>query len=150
MLALFEQLDRDSEIQARFLDNPAEVLAAETDLDPAAQKVSADNALLVALLRSPDMRAWVRDTWPGLESSKLTVSSDSDSFGATITHASVSTSTSTSISSSTSTDTSASTSTSSTFATDGVSGKPSSGIDPATLRLMISQIVSRTRRTDSS
>lgn len=148
MLALFEQLDRDSDIQARFLDNPAEVLAAEIGLDPATQKVSADNALLVALLRSPDLRAWVRDIWPGLEPSELTVSSDGDSFGDTTAHASVSSSTN--ISSSMSTDTSASVSTSSTFTTGGVSGKPSSGIDPATLRLTISQIVACMRRANSS
>jgi hypothetical protein len=135
MLALFEQLDRNSDIQTRFLDDPAEVLAAETGLDPATQKASADNALLVALLRSSDLLAWVLNTWRGTESSELMA-----------TMSSMHTHTSTNISSSTSTSASMSMSMSTTFATAGVSGKSSSGIDPAMLRLTISQIMLRAHR----
>ncbi|MGB6162031.1 MAG: hypothetical protein WBF75_05590 [Pseudonocardiaceae bacterium] len=138
MLALFEQIERDSDIQTRFLDDPAEVLAAETGLNPATQRASADNALLVALLRSPDLRAWVRDTWLGPESPELM-----DTVASAIT------STSVNISSSTSTDTVACASTSTTFTTGGVSGKSSSGIDPTMLRLTISQIMSCAHRAGS-
>lgn len=138
MLALFEQLDRDSDIQTRFLDDPAEVLAAETGLDPTMQRVSADNALLIALLRSPDLRAWVQATWRGPDSPELMD-----------TVASASVSTSTNISSSTSTSTSASVSTSTTFTTGGVSVKSSSGIDPIMLRLTIRQIMSCAHRAGS-
>jgi hypothetical protein len=60
MLALFRRLGSDSDLQMRFLDCPAEVLAAETGVDVASQKVSADNELLVALLLALRPRPRVR------------------------------------------------------------------------------------------
>ncbi|POM26213.1 hypothetical protein BTM25_06020 [Actinomadura rubteroloni] len=65
LLALFRGLADDPGREARFLDDPAAVLAAELGWDRA-QRTSAGNARLVAALRSPERRAELRASSGGV------------------------------------------------------------------------------------
>ncbi|MFC0040605.1 hypothetical protein [Actinomadura rayongensis] len=59
LIALFARLAADPAREARFLDDPAAVLAAELGWDRA-QRTSTGNARFVAALRSPGRRADLR------------------------------------------------------------------------------------------
>ncbi|WP_433171731.1 hypothetical protein [Actinoallomurus sp. CA-150999] len=139
VLRLFRQLAADPDAEARFLDDPAATLAQEAGWNPTRQRSSSANALLVGALRSPRLRALLRD--PRLASADAM----DDAGRATISHASASVSSSVSFSSHTSTSSSASVSTSTTFTTGGVGCDSEPAIDPAGLRFGIRGFLARVR-----
>jgi hypothetical protein len=131
LLALFHDLAADPAAEARFLDDPAAVLAAEVGWAPAGQRVSAGNTALVAALRSPGTRTLLRGASAPMSSGPQ----------ATISSASASVSSSATFSSSTVTSASASVSTSTTFTTGGVTDPCPAGADPAVLRLRVHELL---------
>jgi hypothetical protein len=137
LLDLFGGLESDAELRDRFLDDPVSVLAAQIGLDPARQERSADNALLVELLRSPEMLSWIRDNWYGRGADAT------DDFGSTVTSASVSSSSSSSFGSGISSSSGVSSSTSTTFG--GHDAEPTDAVDAAVLRLGIARILASLR-----
>jgi hypothetical protein len=134
VLAMFEELARRGDLQDLFLDQPDTVLARfESDLSP--QSRSADNALLVSLLRSEPGRTWLRNE---LSARPVVASAGRPRSASSFTHQNVNLVI----------HMSGSRQTSFTFTSGGVGVDPTMGLDPAALRLGIRTIVAGMRLTE--